>query len=59
MGVTIEQYRARVGSHINFLKQKEITGRLNSTLWNTMLILFYVNVFYLPTLHQLNQQYRY
>ena len=39
MGVTIEQYRARIGTHNNFVKTKEGTSHLGGILWNTMPIL--------------------
>ena len=57
MGITIEQYRARVGAHVNFIRQSEVAKHLRGTFWNTMLMLFYLKVFYLPTLKQLNEQY--
>ena len=57
MDVTIEQYRARIGSHANFIKQKEIASRLEGNFWNMMLI-FYMNVFYLPTLKRFGEQFK-
>ena len=35
MGVTIEQYRARIGSHNSFVKTKD-TSSFECILWNTM-----------------------
>ena len=58
MGVTIEQYRARVGIHVNILRQREMARHLTGNLWNTMLLLFYLNVFYLPTLKEMDKQYK-
>ena len=47
MGVMIEQYRARIGTHNNFIKTKEGTSHLGGILWNTMpiLILLYRSIF--------------
>ena len=53
MSVSIEQHKARIGSHANFIKQRELESHLKNEFWNTMLMLFYMNVFYLPTLKQL------
>ena len=53
MSVSIEQYRARIGSHANFIKHRELESRLKNEFWNTMLMLFYMNIFYLPTLKRL------
>ena len=44
MGITSEHYRVRVGVPVNFLKQREVARRLTGTFWNTMLVLFYLNV---------------
>ena len=54
MGITIEQYRGGIGADMSFLRQREVTERLAGTFWNTMLMLFYLNVFYFPTLKQIN-----
>ena len=53
MSVSIEQYRARIDSHANFIKHRELKSHLKNDFWNTMLMLFYMNVFYLPTLKRL------
>ena len=53
MSVSIEQYRARIGSHANFIKHRELESHLKNEFWNTMLMLFYMNVFYLPALKRL------
>ena len=53
MSVSIEQYRARIGSHANFVKHRELKSHLKNDFWNTMLMLFYMNVFYFPTLKRL------
>ncbi len=58
MGVTIEQYRSKVGSHANFIKQKEIASCFKSKFWNVMLILFFMNAFYLPSLKHFGKQYK-
>ena len=57
MGITIEQYRSRIGAHVSFLRQREVAKRLSGTFWNTMLMLFYLTVFYFPVLRQINEQY--
>lgn len=56
MSVSIEQYRARIGSHANFVKHRELKSHLKNDFWNTMLMLFYMNAFYLPTLKRLRSQ---
>ena len=53
MSVSIEQYGSRIGSHANFVKHRELKSHLKNYFWNTMLILFYMNAFYLPTLKRL------
>ena len=53
MSVSIEQYRARIGSHANFIKHREFESHLKSEFWNTELMLFYMNVFYLPIFKRL------
>ena len=53
MSVSIEQYRARIGSHGNFVEHRELNSLLKNDFWNTMLMLFYMNAFYLPTLKRL------
>jgi hypothetical protein len=58
MGVTIKQYRSKVGSHANFIKQKEIASCFKSKFCNAMLILFFVNAFYLPSLKHFGKRYK-
>ena len=58
MGVTIEQYRCKVGSHANFIKQKDIANCLKGKFWNAMLILFFVNACNLPALKHFGKQYK-
>ncbi|XP_028402113.1 uncharacterized protein LOC114525103 [Dendronephthya gigantea] len=56
MGVTIEVYRARIGSHHNFTDCRNSLCRLKGILWNQLLLMFYLNVFCLPYLKsQLNK----
>ena len=50
MGMSVEQYRSRIGSHDNFVKTKLVLSRMREQFWNVMLMMFYLNVFYLPTL---------
>ena len=47
MGVTIEQYRARIGAHNSIAKTKEDNSHLEGIIWNTMpiLILLYHSVY--------------
>ena len=53
MGVRMEVYRLRVGSHHNFTQSRLAVYRLKSKFWNQMLIMFYLKVFYLPCLKNL------
>ena len=41
MGISIEQYRSRIGSHDNFVKTKDILSRLKDHFWSVMLMMFY------------------
>ena len=50
MGISIEQFRSKIGSHDNFLKTKDVLSRLKDRFWNKVLMMFYLSVFYLPTL---------
>ena len=52
MGISIEQFRSRIGSHDNFVKTKDASLRFKDRFWNIMLMTFYLNVFYLLTLKQ-------
>ena len=58
MGISIEQYRSRIGSHDNFLKTKDASLRFKDRFWNIMLMMFYLSVLYLPTLKQVVRQYK-
>ena len=58
VGISVEQYRSRVGSHDNFLKTKDALSRFKNRFWNVMLMMLYMNVFYLPTLKQVVGQYK-
>ena len=58
MGTTIEQYRSRIGCHNNFVKGKDAFSRVRGRFWNTMLMMFYLNVFYLPTLKDVVGHYK-
>ena len=58
MGTTIEQYRSRIGCHNNFVKVKDAFSGVRGRFWNTMLMMFYLNVFYLPTLKQVVGHYK-
>ena len=40
-GVSIEQYRSRIGSHGNFVKTKDILSRFKDHFWSVMLMIFH------------------
>ena len=52
MGTTVEEYRSRIGCHNNFIQAKDALSLVQGQFWNMMLMMFYLNVFYLPTLKQ-------
>ena len=60
MGILIEQFRSRIKSHDNFLKAKDALNRVLRIVfqWHIMLMMFYLNKFYLPTLKQVVIQYK-
>ena len=58
MGTTIEQHGSRIGCHNNFVKARDELSRVQGRFWNVMLMIFYLNVFYLPTLKQVVGHYR-
>ena len=58
MGISIEQFRSRIGSHDNFVKIEDVSSRFKDRFWNIMLMTFYFNVFYLLTLKQVVIQYK-
>ena len=58
MGTTIEEYQSRIGCHNNFVKAKDAFSRVRGRFWNTMLMMFRLNVSYLPTLKQVVGQYK-
>jgi len=58
MGTTIEQYRSGIGCHNNFVKAKDVSSRVRGRFWNTMLMMFYLNVFYLPALKDVVGHYK-
>ena len=58
MGITLEQYRSRVGSRVNCLRQRQMNRCLTGKFWNTLLMLFYLNVFYLPTLKHMDEEHK-
>ena len=57
MSVSIEVYRSRIGSHDGSVKAKLASARLQGKFWNHMLVMFYLNVFYLPCLKRLIHKY--
>ena len=58
MGISIEQYQSRIGSHGNFVKTKDILSRFKDHFWSVMLMMFHLKVFYLPALKQVVGQYK-
>ena len=58
MGISVEQYQSRIGSHDNFFKTKDALSRFTDRFWNIMIMMFYMNVFYLPTLKKVVAQYK-
>ena len=58
MGISVQQFRSRIGSHDNYIKTKDILSRFKDRFWNIMLTMFYLNVCYLPTLKQVVGQYK-
>ena len=58
MGISIEQNRSRIGSHDNFVKTKDILTRFEDLFWSLMLMMIYLNVFYLPVLKQVVGQHK-
>ena len=58
MGISIEQNRSRIGSYDNFVKTKDILTRFEDLFWSLMLMMIYLNVFYLPVLKQVVGQHK-
>ena len=57
MGITIEVYRSRIGLHNIFRHCPNRLHCLKGILWNQILIMFYLNIFYIPCLKsQLNKE---
>ena len=50
MGVSLEVYRSRIGSHHNFTNCGNRLHCLKGKLWNQILLMFYLNIFYFPYL---------
>ena len=50
MGVTIEIYHSRIGSHHNFIQSCVTLSQLKGKFLNQLLIMFYLKVFYLSYL---------
>jgi hypothetical protein len=55
MGVEIEIYRSRIGSHHNYTQARMLMSRLKGKFefWNQVLMMFCLRVFYLPCLKNL------
>ena len=58
MGISIEQFRSKIGTHDNFLKTKDVLTCLKDRFWHTVLMMFYLSVFYLPTFKLVVGQYK-
>ena len=56
MGISVENYRMRIGSHANFVQARKSMFQLKGKFWNQILIMFYLKVFYLPCLKNLVKQ---
>ena len=41
MGISIEQYRSKIGSHDNFMKTKDILSRFKDLFWSLLFRMFY------------------
>ena len=52
MGMSIEQFRLRIGTYDNFLETKDASFRFKDRFWNIMLMMFHSSFFYLLTLKQ-------
>ena len=50
VGTKIEQHRSGIGCHNNFVKAKDAFSRVRERFWNMRLMMFYLNVSYVPTL---------
>ena len=46
VGISVEQYRPRIGSHDNFVKTKDVFARFRDHFWNMMIMMFNLNVFH-------------
>ena len=44
MGVTIEIYRSRIGSHHNFMEGQNLRSNFQGQFWNEMLLKFYTSL---------------
>ena len=58
IGISVEQYRSRIGFLNNFAKAKDALSRFKDQFWNMMLTMFYLHVFYMPKLKQVVTQYK-
>ena len=58
MGISIEQYRSRIGSHDYFVKIKDTLSRCKDHFLSLMFMVFYLNVFYLPVWEQVVGQHK-
>ena len=64
MGVTIEIYQSRFGSHHNFMEGQNLKSNFQGQFWNEMLLKFYISLFLPPNvkfgfvmMHKDNEQY--
>jgi hypothetical protein len=53
MGLSIEICRIRIGSHNNFVQARQSMKQIKAIFWNHMLVMFYLEIFYLPCLKNL------
>ena len=57
MGNSLEQYRATIGTHFIFLMSRRFQLCMTGKFWSTILLLFYMEAIYLPTLKVVVQNY--
>ena len=55
---TVSADRSMIGSRDNCVKTKDVISRFKDRFWNVMLVMFYLNLFCLPTLKQVGRHYK-
>ena len=54
MGILIEQYRSRIGSHDNFVKTKDTLSHLKNHFLSLMFMMVFYNAYILLLIRQAN-----